>query len=499
MSKIIDYKYIPSEKQLAFHNAEMPITLIGGAVGGGKTCAIGNEPVIRGTQFNMDIVMGRADLTDFLRTTLPELLKWLPDELVTNFKKSHPMEIHLKPNKNAINAVARPYYDFVKQEVKVLPPRLEPTVIKIVQMNDPEKIKSMTVGEGLIDELSGVPEEVFSMMISRIREPSMHPTERRLKTGSNPCAGWVKNMFIIMADTPEYFNCKVQPDPFKLYGKNYPCIHCKHQKDGVYGCKAGKGIEFIPSFIADNDYLGEVYEATLYSHYPKDLADMLIKGSWDLLGGAVFPEVALLKYTEPFSIPPDWTRFMAIDPHTRTPTHVLWVAASPAGQLYIYRELVISDSVKNICQVIHSKEQGEHIFFRIIDTSANTDDALTGLNIMDEFSINGISCAGAAKGNFIGYTRIKDALAENRIHIFSSCPNMMNQWKHLVWDDHASKMTDLRKEAIQLWKKKDDHLFDCLKYIMIAKPRYVHMSCWKTDTILFNTELQHALAKYNAS
>ena len=38
MSKIIDYKYIPSEKQLAFHNAEMPITLIGGAVGGGKTC-----------------------------------------------------------------------------------------------------------------------------------------------------------------------------------------------------------------------------------------------------------------------------------------------------------------------------------------------------------------------------------------------------------------------------------------------------------------------------
>jgi len=485
--KSLEHPYHPSEKQLEFHNTDAAICLIGGAVGGGKTAGIANEPCIRGGQYNMDIVMGRADLTDFLRTTLIELEKWLPQQMVDRVHKSHPINIQFKPNPNAINAIPRPYVR-LDGTPDVLPARLEPTRIWITQMNNDEKIKSMTLGEALIDELSGVPIEVHNMIISRLREPSMHFTEYRYKAGSNPCGGWVKKLFITMPDTPEKAKCPHKPDPHKLLGETSHCIHCEYG-----GCHAGKNIKFIPSFVKDNKFLPETYASNMYSLYPKDLADMLIAGSWELLGGAVFPEVALMSYTKRFQIPSDWTRFFAIDPHMRTPTHALWIAVSPAGQIYVYRELVMADTVKNICSVIRQHEQGEHIFFRIIDTSANTDDYLTGINIMDEFSMNGITFSGAAKGNQIGYSRIKEALDQQRIHIFDNCPNTMYQLKHLEWDNHASRLTNLRREEIQLWRKKDDHLFDCLKYVMIANPKYVHPHLWKTETKAFNDELYRAL------
>ena len=255
-------------------------------------------------------------------------------------------------------------------------------------------------------------------------------------------------------------------------------------------CLQGKNIQFIPSYIKDNPYLPLNYEATLYSQYPKELARMLIEGDWDALGGAVFEEMATLKYTDRFEIPPDWVRYMAIDPHARTPTHILWVAVSPVNKIYVYRELVISDNVKNICRVIKAKEQGEHVFFRIIDTSANSDDSLTGINIMEEFAKNGIVCAGAAKGNHVGYNAIKEAFDKKQIHIFNTCPIFRDQMINLTWDNHASKLTSMRKGLPQMWKKVDDHLFDCFKYIMITNPRYIPLNQWSFEKLNVTSTLE---------
>ena len=41
---------------------------------------------------------------------------------------------------------------------------------------------------------------------------------------------------------------------------------------------------------------------------------------------------------DPFPIPADWRRWVGIDWGARSP-HILWVAESPMGQLFVYREL----------------------------------------------------------------------------------------------------------------------------------------------------------------
>lgn len=483
MAKEVIFDYIPTEKQILFHNSPNKISLFGGAVGGGKTAAIASEAVIKCMQYNMDIIMGRADFSDFRDTTMVELQHRLPSELYSSWNKSL-QKIVFKPNKYAINAKPRII------DGKYLPGRTEPSTILMKPLDDPESLKSLNLGYVLIDELSGVPKEAFDMLLSRLREKSMHYTEHKLKAASNPVANWVKTLFITMPHTPEEADCKLTPDPYNLCADEH-CANCK------IGCRIGKNVAFIPSFIKDNPYLPPNYSASLRSFYSKELADMLLSGSWELLGGAVFPEVAVLKYEPVFQIPLDWPRYMAIDPHTRTPTHALWCAVSPAGFIYVYRELIVSETVKNICSMIKAKEQGEQIFFRIIDTSANSTDELTGLNIMDEFSRHGVPCVGAAKGNHIGYTRIKEALGANRIRVFDTCPNFMNQWKHLKWDDYASKLTGLRKEEMQTWVKKDDHLFDCFKYIMIANPKYVPLHSWVSAYNKTQEDMKEAMAHFN--
>lgn len=40
-----------------------------------------------------------------------------------------------------------------------------------------------------------------------------------------------------------------------------------------------------------------------------------------------------------FEIPPDWTRYMALDPHPSVPHAFLWVAVDPWGFKWVYREL----------------------------------------------------------------------------------------------------------------------------------------------------------------
>lgn len=56
-------------------------------------------------------------------------------------------------------------------------------------------------------------------------------------------------------------------------------------------------------------------------------------------GAAMYPEFSRsLLVCKPFRIPPEWTRYMGIDPHKRRPHAFLWLAVSPDGDHYYYRE-----------------------------------------------------------------------------------------------------------------------------------------------------------------
>ncbi len=98
---------------------------------------------------------------------------------------------------------------------------------------------------------------------------------------------------------------------------------------------------FIPGRLDDNPTLTESdpgYLARLMS-LPEIERRRLIEGDWDIFVGQVFPELGAAHRIEPFDVPREWPRFMAMDWGHASPFSVGWYAIDDdTGVMFRYRE-----------------------------------------------------------------------------------------------------------------------------------------------------------------
>jgi hypothetical protein len=299
--------YIPTSKQKEFHVNNRRYKLFGGAVGPGKSAALCNDVISFCLQYRCDFFFGRSTYSDFSMTTEKELDKWLPEGCVSSWNK----------NKHEIYFNDISGYNIRKNGSRLI----------LSGCNEYEKLKSLTLGGFAIDELSGVTEDAFYMLCSRLREPSMIPEDYVGLCATNPCQGWVKLFFVDMPERRE--ECKLEPDPLNK-SEDEHCADCKFG-----GCKSGKNVAFIPALASDNPHLPDGYVANLRAIYPKEWVEMLLKGDWNVMEGQVFVEFNDNHIVKAQEIPFGWTKYMCIDPHARTPTHVLWIAVDPSGHKWV--------------------------------------------------------------------------------------------------------------------------------------------------------------------
>jgi phage terminase large subunit len=83
------------------------------------------------------------------------------------------------------------------------------------------------------------------------------------------------------------------------------------------------------------------------------LRERLYLGRWVAAEGLVFNFDKAIHLIDPFPIPPEWTRYRVIDFGFINPFACLWVARSPDGRLYVYRQhyhtqMLVSDHAKVI-------------------------------------------------------------------------------------------------------------------------------------------------------
>lgn len=88
---------------------------------------------------------------------------------------------------------------------------------------------------------------------------------------------------------------------------------------------------FIPSKLTDNPYINNAdYIARLYLSGNDELVKAWLKGDWNVMLGAFFPEFDTRRHViRQFKIPKHWTRFMSMDWGTATPFSVGWWAIVP--------------------------------------------------------------------------------------------------------------------------------------------------------------------------
>lgn len=218
-------------------------------------------------------------------------------------------------------------------------------------------------------------------------------------------------------------------------------------------------------------------------------AKRLYHGKYTREYGLVWPKFTHEKHTvEPFDIPGNWTRGMAVDPHPQKPGNALWVAIDPRGHYWFYKEMEFSNderplTVPEAAYTITTTEAmaKEKMSGRFIDpTYAKVvQTELGSKSVRDIFRDNGLFFTEGDRSFPQFKHRVDDMLVDEpdpTFHIFRSCPNFIRQMHNYTWDSWASRKARSEKGKKDKPKKKDDDYIDCAKMILNSNLRYVDIN-----------------------
>lgn len=220
----------------------------------------------------------------------------------------------------------------------------------------------------------------------------------------------------------------------------------------------------------------------------------------------------------PFPIPETWTRYFMLDPHPRTPHAMLWIAVSPDGTGYAYRELwpskvcgtnrnVPEDDnnfpIRHYCEAVKYLESAENpenvgkaekIYERIIDYAArafgkdrDNPDAIDYQERYEAYSReidHPMFFEDCIKDNEANYAEVNEWLRpkptmaadgeivmRSKLRIFSSLKEL--RWE--LWNNRIKLLqphqVDTRDPELRVIEKRN-HVSDGVKYFVAAKPKH---------------------------
>ena len=264
------------------------------------------------------------------------------------------------------------------------------------------------------DELTHFTEAQYIYLISRVRGANAFP--KQIKSSTNPGGighGWVKKRFIEPHTAGESFR----------------------GEDGLERI-------FIPSYLSDNAFLegsDPKYRERLAA-LPEKERRALLYGDWDIFEGQYFSEFSREKHViSPFHIPDSWRKYRTID-YGLDRLACLWIAVSPEGQSFVYREYCESDLPigESAARIIERTPKDEKIYatlappdlFARVQESGKTKAAL--------FSEGGIDLTKTSNERETGWLAIKELLSdrrgEPRLKIFSTCEEIIKTLPALTHD-----------------------------------------------------------------
>lgn len=231
----------------------------------------------------------------------------------------------------------------------------------------------------------------------------------------------------------------------------------------------GSEYTFIQSLVDDNyalctknpDYVKQL------DSLPEDLRRRWREGSWDVAAGQYFEEFDRRYHVcEPFPVPKEWRRYIAID-YGLDMLAAYWIAVDSNRNAYVYREycksdLPISAAAKAINEMTPPDET---IYLKLAPPDLWNRSQETGKSKAFLFLESGLDLTKSNNDREAGWLAIKDLLQRDaegnaRIHIFSTCPKLIQHLPELMRD--PKKPTDTMTEPHEI-----THSPDALRYFAI--------------------------------
>lgn len=304
----IPVDFLPAQQ--AFMEDTSPELLYSGAFGAGKTRILCEKAYWLSTYYddNFGIIL-RKTFKSLRHTTLRSLLKGTGGAPVI------PADTIEKHNKS-------------EQLITLV----NGSEIVYGGLDDPDKWGSLEVAWIAIDEAVQITEDDYIMLLGRLRQANI--PFRQLFMATNP-------------GSPTHF----------LYSRFYKA---KLPTTSV-----------IESNTLANTYLPVDYKASL-NEFKGKYYERYVLGKWTAFEGIIYNNFNPLTHIiDPFIIPPEWSRYRAIDFGYNNPFTCQWWAVSPDNVSYMYREIYMSHRiVEQHAKDILTASKGENIVTTYADHNA---------------------------------------------------------------------------------------------------------------------------------
>lgn len=408
---------------------DTPISLYGGAKGGGKSRGLRDILLLRRFEY--------------------------PNSTGAIFRRTYPeLEAnHIRPLFQSFPEL-RGYYQESKK-LLTLPNGSELQFCHCKNEADIALYQGREFHDLAIDEAGQWTEALFRTLLgsNRSSKPNLKP--RCILTG-NPGGighGWLKRIFI-----EKRFNERERPSDYA----------------------------FIQALVDDNAALMDNdpdYVRRLDSEPNEALRKAYRLGDWNIFAGQFFQEISKeIHFINPFAIPRHWNRFGAYDYGFNHPAAFGWFANDEDGNTYLYRELVqASTRVDLFSKELNTFEDTAQLYPIVAGLDCWTqksvlrDDALPP-TIAEQFLTHGISLKRAVVDRIQGAAQVRDYLAwqkrpnnKPRFFIFDTCPVSFDALSRMIHD--PDRVEDVLKiDASDGDPMSGDDAYDMVRYGLMSRP-----------------------------
>lgn len=296
--------YIPQEHQIQVHQDPHKYIGVFGGYGSGKTqCTLKDDEKHFLSNPNGKSVIGSAVLSQVEQTYEDDFRKDFPQAFVKSENKS-------KKTYTLINGHQ----------------------ILIKSLYDEELIRSLNATRIHIVEASAVDHELFVQLQARLR--NLVAVKLKLDKNGQPIYDVKKKSFKFDAD---WRKCFIESNPSVGWIRDDFLLNSAHINTDF--CDQKYRVEFpnpnFSSYIFPtklNKFLPEGFEKNLARNKPAWWCNRYLNGSFDYAEGMVYPNV-MNAMINSFYVPPEWTRYMAMDYGINDPTAFVFLAIDPKNNV----------------------------------------------------------------------------------------------------------------------------------------------------------------------
>lgn len=348
-------------------------------------------------------------------------------------------------------------------------------------VRDAEKYQGQNLTDACVEEAGQYPDPAPIDRLNGVLRSAHGVPTQLLLTGNpgGPGHGWLKARYI----DPEPFGMKILVRKLPN-GKDHKCV-------------------FIPSKVENNRILMEQdpeYVNRLYLVGSAELVSAWLRGDWDAVEGAYFPEFSKeLHVIPPMTLPAHWARFRAMDWGSAKPFSVGWYAVSdgeiaqfPRGALIKYREWYgCKEGQPNVGLKMEAEAVGdgikrlekERVAYGVLDPAAFAEDG--GPSIASRMKVifrPADNKRVAQVGAMGGWDQLRSRLVgtaerdqktgrvmwekggKPMLYFFSTCKHTIRTLPALQHDDSRAEDVDTNSE---------DHAADETRYACMSRPYVV--------------------------